>query len=468
MRQTLQTAAAATGGASGGRCRRLLASQGQARPHGLAAPIPALPSPAEGGARRKRESLYGYDDNGEPLAVSTAATADGDADGGADSSAPDAWQGDWQQWQQGGDAQPPASAAWDAQQQVAWDAAAAFDAAPRRRRRERASDAAASGEARTSRLSRRRQQRLEQQQAEEQQWLAEQEQQERRQRGQRQAAGQEGDPWVQAELRQLRRRQAARGDGTAEGAAGGAAAQGKLPDPWAQEWGPLQGTRAAAAAQDWGWASESWAASGAGAGSPTGRRQRREETAEADAEPGGSWDLRQQQRELRRRRRRAAGGDDDDEEEAAAAGGQQAAYTAAGNGAQPRYGIDYDAELEGLGPEGEEYLEDNWGEEVPPGSAGWRAGPQGGPYGDDSGQYSRAYEPGLMAEPDIALLSAGEGEGWAAGCCWVGGCFACVAWSGQVLGTLQSLRSRGSLLLLAAAHAASTALRPNPSIRRRA
>lgn len=379
--------------------------------------LPLIPSahicPAEDSGRRKRESLYGYDDNGEPLAGSSA-------DGSASGAAPeDGWQGDWQP--QGGNAQPPSAAAWDAQQQVAWDAAAAFDAAPRRRRRERSSETAGSSEARTSRLGRRRHQRLEQQQAEEQQWLAEQEQQEQQQRSQRQAASQEGNPWVEAELRQLRRRQAAREDAAAGGAAGAAAGVGKLPDPWAQEWGPLQGARAAAAAQDWGWGAESWAGGTAGTGGPAGRQQRREETAAADPGPGSSWDLRQQQRELRRRRRWAAGGDDEDEE-AAGVSGQQAAYAAAANGAQPRYGVDYDAELEGLGPEDEEYLEDNWGEAVPPGSDGWRgrayAGQGAYADGQDGGQYSQEYQAGLMTEPDIALLSEGEGTRavlWGAG-----------------------------------------------------
>ncbi|PRW58401.1 phosphate ABC transporter permease [Chlorella sorokiniana] len=363
---------------------------------------------SEDSGRRKREWLYGYDGNGEPLAGSSATTADG-SNGAAPN---EEWQGDWQQWQQGGDAQPPSAAAWDAQQQQAWDAAAALDASPRRRRRERSWDAAATGEARTSRLSQRRQQRVEQQQAEEQQWLAEQEQQEQQQRAQRQGASQEGDPWVEAELRQLRGRQGARAGSAAAGAAAAAAAgAGKLPDPWAQEWGPLQGARAAAAAQDWGWGAESWA--GGGGGSAV-RRQRREEAAAADAAPGSSWDLRQQQRELRRRRRRAAGGDDEDEEAAAErASRQQVACAAAANGAQPRYGVDYDAELEGLGLEGEEYLEDNWGEEVPPGSAGWRARAHadGGTFaGQDGGEYSRQYEAGLMTEPDIALLSEDELE----------------------------------------------------------
>ncbi len=209
---------------------------------------------------------------------------------------------------------------------------------------------------------------------------------------------------MEAELRQLRRRQAGRG--AAAAAAGGAAAEGQLPDPWAQEWGPLQGAPAAAAAQDWGWGAESWAVGSAGAD----RRQQRAEAEAASAEPGSSWDLRQQQRELRRRRRRAAAGDDEDEEEASAAAGQRAAYTAAASGGQPRYGVDYDAELDGLGAEGEEYLEDNWGEEVPPGSAGWR-GRSDGPYAAEDGQYGRQYEAGLMTEPDIALLSEGEAGG---------------------------------------------------------
>ena len=142
---------------------------------------------------------------------------------------------------------------------------------------------------------------------------------------------------------------------------------------------------------------------------PAGRRQRREAAAAAGAGPGGSWDLRQQQREMRRQRRRTVAGSDSEDEEEAAAAGRQAAYAAAGAGAPPRYGVDYDAEVPGLGPEGEEYLEDNWGAEVPPGSAGWRgrgAGAGGAAQYDE--QYSEAFEPGLMAEPDIALLSAGE------------------------------------------------------------
>ena len=341
-------------------CRRRPPLASSTRPR-LTAVAAAPCCAAEEGSSRKRESLYGYDDNGEPRTGDVAAPADG---AGADASPADAWQ----QWQGN-----------SAEQQTieAWDAAAAN--VPRRQRR--VSALAADG-GREGRLSRRRQQRLEQQQ----------------QQQQPEVAAPEGDPWAEAELRQMRRRgrAAARGNGAAAGPAA------PLPDPWAQEWGPLQGATAAAAAEDFGWAAESWAR---GSDSPSARPTRQQQQwdeAAAGAGAGSSWSLQQEQREMRRRRRRAGRLDDGEDAAASGAGAPR-------SGGDDRYAAQRDlaSELEDLdaGLEGEGYDDATGDDGVPPGSATWRGA---------AGTYSDAYEPGVTAEPDIALLSSG-GHGWLGG-----------------------------------------------------
>ncbi|KAL4431055.1 hypothetical protein ABPG75_006311 [Micractinium tetrahymenae] len=383
---------------------------------------------ADGG--RKRESLYGFDDRGEPPAGGGGGNArQGDGMSGAhaaDDTAAGAWTaGDAGSsiWQQAADwGQPPQSPAGDAETlQAEWEAAAATISSERAARR--AARRAAGG----GRLSRRQQQGQEQQ-----------EQQQGQEQGQQAAWGQApgppreeepagaaaagseaapaGDPWVEADLRLLRRRQraaAGRRRGTiGDGAAGAAGAAdpgagqlggggwgGPVPEPWAAEWGPASPAASSPAAEDWGWAEESWAQDG-------GRRQRQRQQqqelrqqAAADAGPGSTWDFAQQQAELlrrrRRRRRSGAGGEAEDAGagSAAYAAGQQAQQQQAwgwAGGAQPAGGYagpgaDYDY-LDSSEEEDDEEL-----------------GQQGqGP------EYSAEFEPGLTAEPDIAVLSTDE------------------------------------------------------------
>ena len=321
---------------------------------------PAVPPPhhADDAGSRKRESLYGSGDGGEP----------GSRRGGAAAAASNSRDGDWQG--QGG----------EQEQQAAWESTGGAITSERSARRRARNAAAVAGDDSSSgsRMGRRRQQQQQEQQEGEQQEAAESE-----------PAG--SDPWVEAELRQLRRRRASRA---------GAAGEAGAADPWAQEWGPLEGApaAAAAAAEDFGWAAESWANNGAGNDrSSNGSRQQREADEVAGAGPGSSWDLRQQEQQeqqqspqQRRRRRRAGAAGDGDEQPQPSAG--DSAFGAAANGSQGRYG-------------GYEQLFEDDNEE------GWEQQQQqeAGQYGGAAGQYGEAYEPGLTAEPDIALFSAG---GW--------------------------------------------------------
>ncbi|EFN59167.1 hypothetical protein CHLNCDRAFT_138041 [Chlorella variabilis] len=323
---------------------------------------------ADGAAGRKRESLY--DDNGEPSSSSSGARAGG----GWPEEGLDAPDGE-QQLLQG--------------QQQAWEAADTDDGSSLRssrlgRRRARASPVVGSG-----RLSRRRQEAAERAAAE-------------------QGAAPAGDPedaWVQAELRQLRRRQQA-------AAAGREAAAAPVPDPVAQDWGPLEGApaAAAAAAEDWGWAAESWA-SGVRSNGSSSRQRGQQAAAEAGAGAGSAWELAQQQRELRRQRRRARAAAARDAPQAPAADGGATYGGAAAGGAYAAPG------------DGQQYSSERYGGEYGPGYDAYatqqqQAGRYDGDgaegaswqerYGDDGGQYTEAYEPGVTAEPDIALLSSDE------------------------------------------------------------
>lgn len=363
---------------------------------------------------RKRESLYGVGEQGESLdgggRGSTPGGAPANAWAAAGSGASSPPQGaDWGQWSQ------DAAANGDTQQ-AEWEAVAATISSERAARR------AARRSAGAGRLSRRQQ--------------AEQQEQEPVQPAEQQAAwdqpagpqwepepagptadGSEAaageDPWLGAEMRLLRRRQrAARrrggtaGDGAPAAAAevGGAAAGrpdagqpggsgwgGTVSDPWEAEWGPAGPAASAAAAEEWGWAEESWAQDG-------GRRQRvrrqqqdLQQQAAAEAGPGSAWDYAQQQAELRRRRRRRRRGGADEEDEEAGAG---SASNAAGDWAGG-------AEAAGGFPgAGYEYLDSSDDEDD---EIGWQQGQQG-----RGADFSAQYEPGVSVEPDIAVLSTDE------------------------------------------------------------
>ena len=260
-----------------------------------------------------RESLYGLDDNGEQRSASAdggSAAAVGAANA-CSSGAAEPWGEPWGAANAGAAAGENPRQQWEAAaQQQPWDIAAGERSARRRTR--------AGG---STRLGRRRQQA---EQAAEHAKTAAGEEGEEEEEAAEAAAGPSvpplEDPWVDAELRQLRRRQRAaarRGDQASAG--------GPLPDPWAAEWGPVVSPAdVAAATEDFGWAAESWAGDGAGAGRERRQRERRqqqhEDEEEAGAGPGSAWDLAQEQRELRRRRRR---------QRAAAAGGADAQAAAA-------------------------------------------------------------------------------------------------------------------------------------------
>lgn len=382
--------------------------------------------PAETDGGHKRESLYGIDERSKALG------GGGGASSREGNVAPDdAWSrdgtpylqqtADWGQWPQG--------AAADAEmQQAEWEAAAAAIASERAARRA-ARRAAAGG-----RPSRRQQQEEQRDWGQRRgqpadQWSTEGQasglQLEAEPAGPTSASGAAATdgPAAGASPRLLRRRQraaAGRRRGTADNGVASAAAEagavaaggpdagqpggggwpGGAPDPWEAEWGPAAPAAAAAAAEDWGWAEESWAQDGS-------RRQRRrqqqqelQQQAAAEEGPGSAWDFAQQQAELRRRRRRR-GRPDMDLEEAGASGadsaaGQQAQQQAGGwagdaqatdGHAAPGAGFEY--------PDSSDEDEEE---------AGWQPGRQ-----RRGAQYSAEFEPGLTAEPDIAVLSTGPG-----------------------------------------------------------
>ena len=359
-----------------------------------------------------RESLYGLDDNGEQRSASAdggSAAAVGAANA-CSSGAAEPWGEPWGAANAGAAAGENPRQQWEAAaQQQPWDIAAGERSARRRTR--------AGG---STRLGRRRQQA---EQAAEHAKTAAGEEGEEEEEAAEAAAGPSvpplEDPWVDAELRQLRRRQRAaarRGDQASAG--------GPLPDPWAAEWGPVVSPAdVAAATEDFGWAAESWAGDGAGAGRERRQRERRqqqhEDEEEAGAGPGSAWDLAQEQRELRRRRRRqraaAAGGAD---AQAAAAYDQQHQQQWGYNGPsgaqqqqqQQRQAAGFDAAAGGTSdpPLGDFEFKDNDDE------LRWGAGGVGG-------EFSGAYEPGLTVEPDVALLSTGARGGDCAEWCVMAG-----------------------------------------------
>ncbi|KAL4425086.1 hypothetical protein ABPG77_010400 [Micractinium sp. CCAP 211/92] len=348
---------------------------------------------------RKRESLYGFDERSESVGGGRGGNQ------GANNSASSSQLA--AEWGQG----PQGAAADSEAQQAEWEAAAAAIASERAARR--AARRAAGG----GRLSRRQQQFGQQEQGPVQ--PAEQ------QAAWRQAPGPQwepvpagptpdgGDPWAEADLRLLRRRQrAARrrgavGDGVpaaaaeAGEAAAGAPGAGQLggsgrgstvPDPWEAEWGPAAPAASSAVAGDWGWAEESWAQDGGRRQRQRQRQQEVQEQAASEAGPGSAWDFAQQQAELRRRRRRRRRSAADEEAEdadasnAGSVGGQQA-----GNGAQPAgdfLGADFD------------YIDSSEDEDD---EIGWQPGQQGQGAG-----YSAEFEPGVTVEPDVAVLSTDE------------------------------------------------------------